>query len=78
MWIHTLAVLGCLVGIVVCLIVAHYDGVMVGEERAYARIDRYRAAQRRMSEGRNTLPTRKYEFYNHQERMSDSNETRVS
>jgi hypothetical protein len=78
MWFNTLALLGCLVGIVVCLIVAHHDGVMVGEERAYARIDRLRASQRRMSEGSNTLPTRRFEFYNHEERNSDQDATRVS
>lgn len=78
MWISTLALLGCLVGIVACLIVAHHDGVMVGEERAYARIDRLRASERRMSEGRNTIPTRRFEFYNHEERNSDQDATRVS
>jgi hypothetical protein len=58
MWISTLGFLGCLVGIVVCLLVAHHDGVMVGEERAYARIERARRAERRMYEARDTLVTR--------------------
>lgn len=51
MWISTLGFLGCLVGVVVCILVAHHDGVMVGQERAYADMERHRRmAQRRVRE----------------------------
>ena len=78
MWISTLGFLGCLVGIVVCLLVAHHDGVMVGEERAYSKLQRAREAERRVSEGRNRIGSRRYEFYNYEMEGSDSDATRIS
>lgn len=69
MWWYTLSILLMLGGLTVGLLLLHHDGVMVGEERAYARMDRLRRAERRMSEGRNTIGSDRDSFYNYEERV---------
>ena len=58
MWWYTLSILLLLGGLTVGLLVLHHDGVMVGEERAYARMDRMRRAERRMSEAHDRITSR--------------------
>jgi hypothetical protein len=51
---------------VILIIVVHYDGVMVGEERSYNTYRDLPCVQCRMQEGSSTINT--HEFYNHEER----------
>lgn len=50
MWWHTLSVLALIIMLTIGILLIHHDGVMVGEERAYARLERARRAERRMCE----------------------------
>ena len=58
--------LAALLIIVVLIIVVHYDGVMVGEERAFTAYRDTPCTHCRMHEGIGTINTHK--FYNHEER----------